>query len=223
MSGSPYSKKTLPGAALLPGKRPLTWDNGRVITPVQVPVPSGSAVPLGLVPPAAQAALSVPGGTVYVGTGVTTSTGTPLTGYALLPPNPPSGTPVQLYAISASGTVTAGMILSTPAVSARYAARRRRLPNACPAARTPHTPHITGSASPSPSLCPGRHVTGPPGSHTDLRPNQSSSARRTPFASSLRTAWRTDSASDTVTSLHAPGQSHRSPRPLRGDASDRRR
>jgi hypothetical protein len=100
----------------LPEKWPLTWDNGIVIIPSQVSVPAGSAVPLGLVPPGAQAAVSSYAGTIYIGagTGVTTSTGMPVSGYALLPPNGPTGAPTQLYAIAGSGTIGAGFLTATP-------------------------------------------------------------------------------------------------------------
>lgn len=86
-----------------------------MITPVQVPVPSGSAVPLGTVPAASQAAVSAYGGTVYLGsgTGVTAANGMPVTGYALLPPNGPAASPATLYAIAGSGTVAIGFVVAT--------------------------------------------------------------------------------------------------------------
>ena len=80
-------------------------------------MPSGSAVPLVTVAAGYQAALSVPGGTVYVGsdgTAVSTSTGAPVSGYALLPGNPVTGVPAPLFAISASGTVPCGVFLAGP-------------------------------------------------------------------------------------------------------------
>jgi hypothetical protein len=76
-----------------------------VITPGQVPVPSGSAVALGTVPAAAQAAVSAYGGT--------TANGMPVTGYALLPPNGPAASPATLYAIAGSGTVATGFVVAT--------------------------------------------------------------------------------------------------------------
>jgi hypothetical protein len=88
-----------------------------VLTAGQVLVPSGSAVSLGTVPPGFQAALSVPGGTVYVGNGgtaVTTSTGAPVTGYALLPGVPVTASPSPLFAIAPSGTVACGVFLAGP-------------------------------------------------------------------------------------------------------------
>ena len=87
-----------------------------MIVPSQVSVPAGSAVPLGLIPPGAQAAVSSYGGTVYLGarTGVTSSTGMPVYGYALLPSNPPTGAPAQLYGIAAAGTIAAGSLVATP-------------------------------------------------------------------------------------------------------------
>jgi hypothetical protein len=87
-----------------------------VITPGQVAVPSGSAVPLGTVPAASQAAVCAYGGTIFLGagTGVTASTGMPVTGYALLPPNGPGASPAVLYAIAGSGTVSAGFVVATP-------------------------------------------------------------------------------------------------------------
>jgi hypothetical protein len=85
------------------------WDSGTVIVPSQVAVPAGSAVPLGLVPPGAQAAVSSYAGTVYIGAGtaLTSSTGMPVYGYALPPPNAPTGAPTQLYGITAAGTIAA--------------------------------------------------------------------------------------------------------------------
>lgn len=86
-----------------------------MITPVQVPVPSGPAVPLDTVPAAAQAAVSAYGGTIFLGAGtsVTASTGMPVAGYALLSPNGPGASPVVLYAIAGSGTVGAGFVVAT--------------------------------------------------------------------------------------------------------------
>jgi hypothetical protein len=50
------------------------WDNGTVIVPTQVSVPAGSAVPLGLVPPGAQAAVSSYADTIYIGAGFLVAT-----------------------------------------------------------------------------------------------------------------------------------------------------
>ena len=87
-----------------------------MISAGQVLVPSGSAVPLVTVPGGFQAALSVPGGTVYVGDGtsVTTTTGAPLSGFALLPGTPVTAAAGTLFAISASGTVACGVFLAGP-------------------------------------------------------------------------------------------------------------
>jgi hypothetical protein len=92
------------------------WDNGTVIVPTQVSVPSGSAVSLGLVPPGAQAAVSSFAGTIYAGAGtaLTSSTGMPVCCYALLPPNAPTGALTQLYATAAAGTVAADFLVATP-------------------------------------------------------------------------------------------------------------
>ena len=80
-------------------------------------MPSGSAVPLVTVAAGYQAALSVPGGTVYVGsdgTAVTSATGAPVSGFALLPGNPVTGAPAPLFAISGGGTVACGVFLAGP-------------------------------------------------------------------------------------------------------------
>jgi hypothetical protein len=90
-----------------------------MLTGAQVLVPSGSAVLLVTVPPGYQAALSVLSGTIYVGgggTAVTTSTGGPVTGYALLPGVPVTASPSPLFAVAGAGggTVTCGVFLAGP-------------------------------------------------------------------------------------------------------------
>ena len=79
-------------------------------------MPSGSAVPLTVVPAGCGVAVSAFGGTIYLGTSgsVTTASGAPLSGFCPLPPVPVSSAPSPLFAVSGGGTVTAGWILAGP-------------------------------------------------------------------------------------------------------------
>lgn len=89
-----------------------------MLNPYQCAVTAGSAVSLGVVQPGFQAAVSVTAGTIFIGAGtaVTTSTGMPISSYALLPGNPVSGSPSTLWAIGGTGggTVSVGVALAGP-------------------------------------------------------------------------------------------------------------
>ena len=81
----------------------------------QVLVP-GSAVALTTVQPGCEVAVTAFGGTIFVGTSgsVTTGTGAPLSGYCPLPVLPVTASPAQLFAISGGGTIAAGLIITGP-------------------------------------------------------------------------------------------------------------
>lgn len=82
---------------------------------------AGSAVSLGMVPPGPCTVVITNAGatTLFVGAGpsggtVSTSTGTPIPASAVVPlPGYPGSSAVSLYGITAGGTVTAGVFIST--------------------------------------------------------------------------------------------------------------